>query len=212
MGIKVDKHSENADWTRASFQEQLLIEEQHAATGEILKHSPGGVEHDQTSHGDWSAGGSDEGSSVEGFVEQVASFSGPNSLEANIMEYGELYEGTDLATNLELMNVNGVEEGELKNCFQNAAQEILFGDTDLTYVEGYAMSDIGLPVHHAWLVTPDGTVIDNTWTGQSEVMPGSEYYGVAFNADWLRRRAARTKVWGVFQGQSVEDWDDAVAS
>ena len=123
----------------------------------------------------------------------------------------------------------GVEHGELGDCFMNAQSHVMFGDSgeDLTYVEGYAIaSNVPIAIHHAWLVTPDGEVIDPTWRGQKasafgidmkdepSVNPGVEYYGIPFDAEWLRLRAVETEVWGVFGtgGLSEEEFDDAVAA
>jgi hypothetical protein len=57
---------------------------------------------------------------------------------------------------------DGVPPGELKQRFRNAAHLAL--DTDLVYVEGYALSLI--PVEHAWCVDPaTGVVVDPTCRG-----------------------------------------------
>lgn len=53
------------------------------------------------------------------------------------------------------------EKGRLKECFRNAYRKAI-DHPELTYVEGYATVN-GLPVHHAWLLDPDGNVQDPTW-------------------------------------------------
>lgn len=106
----------------------------------------------------------------------------------------------------------GVRRGVPKGCYGNAlTQAILRG---WTYVEGLAIPDIGvpLPMQHAWNVTPEGVLVDNTW---DEV--GLAYIGVPFSIG----RADRV-IWGqnetIFENISDrfaiyknkwqgEDWD-----
>lgn len=87
------------------------------------------------------------------------------SPEDFVLRHGRAYEWAPLP--------EGFEYGEAKQCYANAANLVLLRDfpgasfydgVDLTYVEGYAMSaNLGIAVEHAWVVTPDGAVIDPTW-------------------------------------------------
>lgn len=74
-----------------------------------------------------------------------------------------------------------VVRGLPKNCYNNAMLLALSHRT-LTYVEGYARSGV-LPVHHAWCVTPEGLVVDNTWNFDRDE---EEYFGVAFTTEALK--------------------------
>jgi len=186
------------------------------------KHLPG--QHDQKTHGNWARGSTTLGggigaSNLTGYLQSVSEFISSNnpgrpSLEGLILEHGQSYPAPSNEVNNQRMAANNVDEGELGGCYRNAQSQIIFDDTDLTYVEGLAVgsSSLPIPIAHAWLVTPDGEVIDPTWRGQEGVTPGIEYYGVPFDNTWLRGRAIKTEMWGVFQGTPVEDWDDAVAA
>lgn len=66
----------------------------------------------------------------------------------------------------------GVRYGVPKHCFQNAQDLVDKHPTKYRYVEGLALGVI--PVHHAWCVTPDGTVVDPTWRDGAT----STYFGV----------------------------------
>jgi hypothetical protein len=59
------------------------------------------------------------------------------------------------------------QQGPMKRCYRNALTAA-FGSrgraTVLTYCEGFAMPvSLGIVVEHAWLVDPQGRVIDPTW-------------------------------------------------
>lgn len=72
----------------------------------------------------------------------------------------------------------------------NAAR-LAMDNPDLTYVEGYADSDL-FPMEHAWVVDPDGRVIDNTWR-----KPGTVYYGVPFTRKFLMRALGVSGYYGL---------------
>jgi hypothetical protein len=81
------------------------------------------------------------------------------------------------------------------NCYRNAQK--LSRRRGYSYVEGYAVPDIGLPlpVHHAWNLDRNGDLIDNTWRDV-----GLAYFGVVFPLD-IVNEAIRP------QGGSVlDDW------
>jgi hypothetical protein len=87
----------------------------------------------------------------------------------------------------------GVKRGPMKHCFENAGDIAVFGGTNLTYCEGYACGVI--PVLHAWLVKPDGQVVDPTWRD------GKCYFGVPIMRSYLVSTITRTGWWGV-----LENW------
>jgi hypothetical protein len=56
-----------------------------------------------------------------------------------------------------------VRRGMVKQCFQNAARVVLRRPVEFRYFEGFAISSVGIPMHHAWLVDNDGRAWDQTW-------------------------------------------------
>jgi len=78
-------------------------------------------------------------------------------------------------------------QGRKKECFKNAYQ---FAGNGFTYVEGYAFSII--PVEHAWCVDNEGKVYEITWDE-----PGSEYFGVQFNFEYIMEIALMKKCYGI---------------
>lgn len=95
-----------------------------------------------------------------------------------------------------------IRQGVVKMCFENAYQ-LARKDRSLTYVEGYATRII--PTHHAWVVTPDGIVIDNTWA-EGQYDDGRAYFGVPFGIEYVRRRRKEQRATG---GISVmDDWQN----
>jgi hypothetical protein len=81
---------------------------------------------------------------------------------------------------------------EQKACYRNAANVAI--ENGWTYVEGLASPDFmpGLPIHHAWAVTPEGHVYDPTWNNR-----GAGYVGVPFRTDYLVDELERRGVYGL---------------
>lgn len=73
----------------------------------------------------------------------------------------------------------GYCRGTPQHCFANAF-DLAVNHDELTYVEGYAQSAY-LVNAHAWVVDPDGQVIDPTWNEPER----RAYLGVAFSTDFL---------------------------
>ena len=73
--------------------------------------------------------------------------------------------------------------GRPRECFRNAATLALRKPDIYMYVEGYAVNRwIAMhTVAHAWCINSDNFVVDPTWD------EGTEYYGVPFRHDYLRR-------------------------
>lgn len=105
-------------------------------------------------------------------------------VEKFVIEHGRQWDRieTDLAA-------HHVEPGRIKECFRNAAILALHRER-FTYVEGFACGVI--PVHHAWVVTADGTVVDNTWP-----TPGTDYFGVPFRKSALLRELQHNRTYGL---------------
>jgi len=89
----------------------------------------------------------------------------------------------------------GIRWGTVKQCFKNAHQLALW-HPELTYCEGYGYSLI--PTPHAWCVTEDGKVVDNTWRPHDGA---PLYFGVAFPLEVVNRAITLSGHYGVLQ-----DW------
>jgi hypothetical protein len=70
-----------------------------------------------------------------------------------------------------------------KECFKNAALFAL-GSGDGFYTEGYYKSLI--PIHHAWITRPDGSIFDPTIDVDRDADPAN-YLGIAFDTNWFRQ-------------------------
>jgi len=67
-----------------------------------------------------------------------------------------------------------IEQGVPRCCYGNSIMMAI--KCDWTYVEGVAMNHLGVPIHHAWNLLPDGSIMDITWE-----RPGLAYCGVPFS-------------------------------
>lgn len=81
---------------------------------------------------------------------------------------------------------------EMGRCYANAG-ELAIQSPELVYMEGFAHGPVPVPVHHAWLVSPTGEVIDPTW-GES---PQAQYYGVAYTTEFLLAQVEKQGCWGI---------------
>jgi hypothetical protein len=73
--------------------------------------------------------------------------------------------------------------GQKRECFRNAIRLAKRYPTTLRYVEGYALHDIPLLIHHAWTVDAQNRVVDPTW----DAPEASFYFGRVFTlAEWER--------------------------
>jgi len=105
-----------------------------------------------------------------------------------------------------------ISRGTPKMCFQNCMHVIAWPNdvSNYFYCEGYALGSV-LPMLHAWLVTPEGKVVDPTWPE-----PGAEYFGVVFKGSWARRQTLKqesyglldawTSGWPLLKGIDPEEW------
>jgi hypothetical protein len=94
----------------------------------------------------------------------------------------------------------GVRMGSPRECFRNAATLALRKPKLYTYVEGYAVNRwIALhTVAHAWCVGSDNLVVDPTWD------EGTEYFGVPFQHDYLRRVLGARKDYGLIDNPEID--------
>jgi hypothetical protein len=82
-----------------------------------------------------------------------------------------------------------VVKGPNKYCFANARRLALRRKKTFRYVEGYGLSNIGFPCHHAWVIDAADTVIETTWE-----QPGRAYLGVVVDHAELRGWPAGSSV------------------
>jgi len=89
-----------------------------------------------------------------------------------------------------------VKYGTMQECFRNAFILAEAHESEgWTYVEGYAGRAI--PVHHAWAVDAKGHVVDNTFRPSKFLPPATDYFGVAFTLDFVRRFTLVSETWGI---------------
>jgi hypothetical protein len=90
-----------------------------------------------------------------------------------------------------------IGEPQYKECFKNCQSVVLnrLGD-NFKYCEGYALSSVGIAIHHAFLTIND-KVVDITWRNdEGEFLIGekcSHYFGVSFNAKDVRKGVLKTE-------------------
>lgn len=96
-----------------------------------------------------------------------------------------------------------IEKGRKHQCYQDAAEYALFGGDELYYCEGLACGVI--PVSHSWLCNERGEVIDRTWAALDQGI-GTEYFGIAFNVEFLRKTILQTEKWGPLIDNWTTDW------
>ena len=100
----------------------------------------------------------------------------------------------------------------VKECYLNAQKFVIQNDdTELMYCEGYWYWGGGMvPTHHAWLVTPEGEVVDMTAedcdrlhlphrSDNGPVLSAltDDYFGVQIPAWFVREQVWAKKQWGV---------------
>lgn len=87
--------------------------------------------------------------------------------------------------------------GVAQMCYHNSAL-LAQNNPGLTYVEGWAATELGLAVEHAWCVDKDGVIHDPTWTGGRTRPKGTEYFGVPIPTKILTLIGLETGNSGVF--------------
>jgi hypothetical protein len=85
--------------------------------------------------------------------------------------------------------------GAQGECYRNAYY-LALGNPGYIYVEGYAFFGV-IPIAHAWVVGPDGAVIDNTW--QEDTVEGEEraYLGIPLKISYVNRVISERGKFGV---------------
>jgi hypothetical protein len=119
--------------------------------------------------------------------------------EELILDCGTLMKAKPLPTT--------IKHGSPQQCYWNC-QELVSKRKNLTYVEGYGLApQVSIPVAHAWLLTPEGDVIDPTWNP-----PGTVYLGVPLSSEWVksflesRIQRTNTQNFSIFEGNYLETY------
>src|SRR5262245_22007202 len=108
-------------------------------------------------------------------------------IERFVLEHGKDFKG--------VKRPKGIRKGPNKQCYMNAA--LLAFERGLHYVEGIAIPEGLIPMHHAWCANDAGEAIDPTWRYPEK----AEYRGVVISPAILRRELLKNKVYGV-----LNDW------
>lgn len=86
-------------------------------------------------------------------------------------------------------------------CFANATR-LSLEYSDLIYVEGYALpKEVPVAIHHAWLTTTAGFVIDPTWSTL-----GAEYFGIPFNEEYHLRSMRESGYYSILDNYRWRDF------
>lgn len=114
-----------------------------------------------------------------------------STLEKLVYKVGRQYAAPAVA------RPKGIRKGANKGCFRNAYY--VAGGNNWTYVEGFAIADIGiaLPIQHAWVVDGDGNVIETTWKEA-----GLDYCGIEFDDRMIRKVLLETETFGIMDFMS----------
>jgi hypothetical protein len=119
-------------------------------------------------------------------VRQMTSFfsQGKTNWYTLVANQGSVYRGAP--------QDHGFPPGEKKECFSNALHLAL--EKHLLYAEGYATHQKlgGVPIEHAWCVSPDGEVVDTTWS-----YPDAVYIGLVFHPVKAARIVKKLGTYGI---------------
>lgn len=120
------------------------------------------------------------------YLQEMTSFFKPPMcpIERLILEFGKDY--------IPKKRPKGIKKQQNRECFRNATNLVL-DNSDLEYVEGYAIHDGLIPLQHAWTVNKQDEVVDPTWSNPEL----SEYRGVVISRDILIAEMLRTHFYGV---------------
>lgn len=102
-----------------------------------------------------------------------------------LLQHGRFFEPQDLP--------KAYRRGRARACFANSLR--LGTKAGLRYVEGVALPDVGILVHHAWCLDERDRVVDPTWS-----TPGRAYFGVVF------AKATVVGSWEGDQNSVLDDW------
>ena len=124
------------------------------------------------------------------YLNAIASFHGGNAQTKFLLEHGRAFD-------IDARTFKG-RRMTIRECFSNATK-MVWRDPALTYVEGFVCSII--PIHHAWVMRPDGEIIDPTLRikGRSGPLP-QDYFGVPFSTRFLNLYLRTVRTYGILDG------------
>jgi hypothetical protein len=126
------------------------------------------------------------------YLNAINSFHGGNAQSKFLLTNGRLF-------NVDARTFKGRRMTK-KECFSNSTK-MVWRDPSLTYVEGYVTSII--PIHHAWVMRPDGGIIDPTLRVKGRVgPPPQDYFGVPFSTRFLNEYLRTVRTYGILDGMS----------
>lgn len=79
-----------------------------------------------------------------------------------------------------------------KECFSNSVM-LVMNNPELIYCEGYAVPEYcPILIHHAWVMLPDGSMIDPTWKSAGEA-----YRGIPFTREYMLRAMRESGLYSI---------------
>lgn len=126
------------------------------------------------------------------YLNVIGSFANGSAQAKFILEHGRLFD-------VDARTFKG-RRMTIKECFSNSTK-MVWRDPNLTYVEGFVTSII--PIHHAWVMRPDGGIIDPTLRvkGRAGPLP-QDYVGVPFSTKFLNLYLRTVRTYGILDGMS----------
>jgi len=118
-----------------------------------------------------------------------------SSIEEFVLKYGKLYKNKPLPKDFK----QGLRFSP-KACYQNA-KKLSNKRRELTYTEGFAVGNMGIPIRHAWCVDKDGNAYDCTWVYQEQ----REYFGISFKIEYVNEHYKKTKEHAVLESSFFDD-------
>ncbi|MTJ14708.1 hypothetical protein FJR11_19425 [Anabaena sp. UHCC 0187] len=115
------------------------------------------------------------------------------SVDSLVLAYGQPF----------IKQIKSPFKGQPKFCFKNC-YEALYDFPKLSYCEGFAISNLGIPIIHAWLVNDNLEVIDPTWIG--ERFQNSSYFGTVFTEDFVLEIADKTRSYGILDSDYMIEY------
>ena len=104
-----------------------------------------------------------------------------------ILSRGQEFTNVNKELSLKIRKTYGLKN---KQCFANCQRMAFY--QGFTYYEGLALSTVWIPVSHAWLVTPEGEVVDPTWMRPRKPLTANDYFGIAVPVDFICKHQQRT--------------------
>lgn len=101
-----------------------------------------------------------------------------------IIEKGKEFKNSEIKDERVLKWIKS-RKPQKKNCYYNS-QLLALAVKGLKYFEGWAYTDMGIPLEHSWLVDKKNKVIDVTWE------KGVKYFGLEIPLDFVRKDMVKT--------------------